>query len=220
MAPALALGDHIAAAAEQVQIDSEEMVVEGGDEDGSSSDEEEDEDPGEEAEREFVPVRELEVVSVRHQNPQWSRFVFHTVELTTNVVVLEARTRDDYGQWHKKGTVGVYGNFLEPETGEFNAGVHWIDVRQRAFFPLELIVGVQLGGEEPRVVPTIVTDCDDEWAVDLPRQQGKWIGSGTKRKWVEDESSAFCECLVLPDFEFDRLHALARVEGGSATSAV
>ena len=36
----------------------------------------------------------------------------------------------------------------------------------------------------------------------------------------EDESSAFCECLVLPDFEFDRLHALARVEGGSATSAV
>jgi hypothetical protein len=114
----------------------------------------------------------------------------------------------------------LYGNFLEPETGEFNAGVHWIDVRQRAFFPLELIVGVQLGGDEPRVVPTIVTDCDDEWAADLPRQQGKWIGSGTKRKWVEDESSAFCECLVLPDFEFDRLHALARVEGGSATSAV
>ncbi len=25
--------------------------------------------------------------------------------------------------WHKKGTVGVYGNFLEPETGECNAGV-------------------------------------------------------------------------------------------------
>ena len=35
---------------------------------------------------------------------------------------------------------------------------------------------------------------------------------GKKRKWVDDEDSALCECVVLPEFEFDRLHAAALAE--------
>ena len=92
-------------------------------------------------------------------------------------------TQDD----HRTGeTMGIM-------TATVDRAMHFIDVRQKAFYLTEEIVGVQLAVlDKPMAIATQVLDYDIDWPDWVPK-----VRAGSK--------TLTCECVVLPPREFVRL---------------
>ena len=121
---------------------------------------------------------------------------FYNLELTSTPMRMSEAGVDDFGRHYNAGDDGFFGNYLKTEDADASAhcaGMHFIDVRQKAFYLTEEIVGVQLAVlDKPMAIATQVLNYDTDWPDWVPK-----VRAGSK--------TLTCECVVLPPREFVRL---------------